>query len=101
MDFAIDNGFDFGALLTFDQHLDGTVGQFEHLQNGRNTTDFEHVGGFWLIFGRCFLGHQHDATICEHGAFKRFDAFGATHKEGDDHVRKDHDIAQWQHRQVN
>ena len=27
-----------------------------------------------------------------------FDAFGSTHKKGDDHVRKDHDIAQWQHR---
>ena len=101
VDFAVNNGFDFGALLTFNQDLDGAIGQFEHLQNGRDATDFEHVGGLWLIFGCCFLGHQHDAAIGEHGTFKRFDAFGATHKERDDHVRKDHDIAQWQHRQVN
>jgi hypothetical protein len=33
-----------GALLAFDQHLDGAVGQLEHLQDGGHAADVEHVG---------------------------------------------------------
>jgi hypothetical protein len=34
---------DGGALLAFDQHLDGAVGQLEHLQDGGHAADLEHV----------------------------------------------------------
>ena len=100
MCFAVRDGLHFGALLSFHQNLHGAIGQFQHLQDGGHATNFKHVGGFRLIFGSCFLRDQHDAAVGEHGAFKGFDALCATHKEWDDHVRKDHDIAQWQHRQV-
>ena len=98
---TVGDGFNLGALLTLHQHLHGAIGQLEHLQDGGDATHLKHVGHFRLIFGGRLLGDQHDAAVGEHGAFKRFDALGAAHKQGDDHVRKDHHVAQWQHGQIN
>ena len=98
--FAVHNALHKGTLLAFDQNFDRAVGQFEHLQDGRDAADIEHVRGIGLIFGGGFLRHQHDAAVARHGRLQRFDALGAAHKQRDHHVGKDHDIAQRQHRQV-
>ena len=98
MQFAVFNLVDPRALLTFDQHLDGAIWQLEHLKDGGNTTDFKHVGDDWIVFGSGFLRHQHDAPLRLHRGFKRLDALGAADKQGDDHVRKHHHIAQRQKR---
>ena len=100
MQLTLVNAIDACALLTFDQHLDGAVGQLQHLQNRRNATDIKHVGDQRIIFSRGFLRDQHDATICFHGRFQGLDAFGSSHKQGDDHVREHHDISQWQQWQI-
>jgi len=91
---------DLGALQTFDQDLHGAVGQFEHLQNGGHTADLEHVVGRGLVFGGGFLRDQHDAALVVHGRFERLDALGASHEQGNDHVREHHHIAQRQEGQV-
>ena len=100
MRFAVFNFVDRGALVAFDQHFDRAVGQFEHLQNGGNTTHLEHVGDQGLVFGCRFLRHQHDAAVSFHGRFERLDALGATYKQRYHHVGKDHNVAQGQHRQI-
>ena len=97
---AIFNLVDLGTLLAFDQHLDSTVWQLEHLQNGGNATHAEHVLNRGLVLGGGFLGHQHDAALGLHGGFQRLDALGPAHKQRDDHVGEDHHVAQWQQRQV-
>ena len=100
MQFTVFNLVDLGALLAFHQHLDGAVRQLEHLQNGGNATHIEHVLDRGLVLGCGFLRHQHDATLGLHGRLQRLDAFGSAHKQRDDHVRKNHHIAQWQHGQI-
>ena len=61
--FAFHDAVDTGALLTLDQHLDRTVGQLEHLQDGGHATHREHVVDCRLVLGGSFLGHQHDAPL--------------------------------------
>ena len=91
---------DGGALLAFDQHLHGAVGQLEHLQDGRHTADLEHVVDRRLVLGGGLLRHQHDAAVGGHGGFERLDALGAAHEQRDDHVGEHHHVAQRQQRQV-
>ena len=98
---AIFNTVDHGTLLAFDQHFDGAIGQFEHLQDGGHAAHLEHIGDHGFVFGSRFLCNQHDASVCRHGNFQRFDTLGSTDKQRDDHVRKHHHIAQRQQGQVN
>ena len=88
------------TLLPFDQHLDGAVGQLEHLQDGGDAAHREHVGNRRFILGCGLLGHQHDAAFGGHGGFERLDALGTPHEQGDHHVGEHHDIAQGQQRQL-
>ena len=96
MGFCILYGGDQGTLLAFHQHLDGAVGKFEHLQDGRDTADIKHIRHRRLVFGGCLLGDQHDAPLGFHGQLQRLDAFGSSHKEGDNHMGKHHHITQGQ-----
>ena len=97
---AVLDAVDAGALLAFDQHLHGAVGQLEHLQDGGDAADLEHVGDRRLVLGGGFLGHQHDAALRLHGGLERLDALGPAHEQRNDHVREDHHVAQRQQRQV-
>ena len=97
---AIFNVVDHGTLLAFDQHFDGAIGQFKHLQNGGHAAHLEHIGDQRLVFGSRFLGHQHDAAVGRHGGFQCLNALWPTHKQGDDHVGKHHHIAQRQQGQI-
>ena len=47
---SINDRPDFCALKAFNQHLYGTVGQLEHLQNTGDTTDFVKVVRGRIIF---------------------------------------------------
>ena len=93
---ALFNLVDAGALLAFHQHLDGAVWQLEHLQDGGNAADLEHVLDRGLILGGGFLRNQHDAALGFHRRFKCLDALGATDKKRDHHMWKYHHIAQRQ-----
>jgi hypothetical protein len=77
-----------GALGAFDQHLDGAVGQLEHLQDICQAADAVEVLRFRLVLGRRFLGQQQDVLAAFHGHFEGLDRFRAADEERDDHVRK-------------
>jgi hypothetical protein len=90
-----------GALLAFHQHFDGAIRQLEHLQDGRDATHLEHVGDCWLVFGSGLLGHQHDPALGLHRGLQGLDALGTPDKQGDNHVREHHHVAQGQQWQIN
>ena len=98
---AVFNFIDGRTLVAFDQDFDGSVWQLEHLQNGRDASDIKHVRDYRIIFGRRLLGHQHDAPLGFHRSLEGFDALGASHKQGNHHMRKHHHVAQGQQGQIN
>jgi hypothetical protein len=100
MGVGVGNGFDRGALLALDQHLDGAVRQLEHLQDRRDATDVEHVVHRRFVLGSGFLGHQHDAALGLHRQLQRLDALGTPDEQRDHHMGEDDDIAQREQRQV-
>ena len=89
-----------GALLALDQHLHGAVGQLQHLKDGGDATNLEHVAHQRFVLGGGLLCHQHDAAVGGHGGLERLDALGPPHEQRDDHVGKHHHVAQRQQRQV-
>jgi hypothetical protein len=91
---------DRAALLTLDQHLDGTVGQFQQLQNSGNGAHAIQGVFTWIIIGWILLGQQQDLLFARHRGLEGLDGFFAPHEQRDNHVRIDDDIAQWQKRQV-
>src|SRR5260364_13235 len=86
------NGVGSRPLQPFDQHLDRTVRKFKHLQNIRNTSDWVQVRGFQLVLGGIFLRGQHDAFTAGHREFERFDRLWTPDEQGNDHMRKYHDV---------
>lgn len=92
---------DAGALGALDQHLDGAVGQLEHLQDARHAADLIDVLGSRVILAGGLLRHQHDALARFHRHLQRADRARAADKQRNNHVRKHDNIAQRQQRQVN
>jgi len=89
------------ALGAFDQHLHGTVGQLQHLQNIGHAADLVDVCGGGFVLGGGLLGCQHDALALFHGRFQRLDGFGTTDEQRYHHMREHNHIAQrqeWQRR---
>jgi len=87
------------ALHALDQHLDRAIGQFQQLQNGSNRANRIDVGEFRIVFRGVGLRSQKDMAAFVSGGFQRLDRFGTPNEERDHHVRKNHHIAQRQHRQ--
>ncbi len=87
------------ALRALDQHLDGAVGQLEHLQDVGDAADRIEVVSFGLVLGGRLLRHQQDALAGFHGDLERLDRLRAAHEQRDHHVGEDHYVAQRQQRQ--
>ncbi len=84
-----------GAL---DQHLHGAVGQLEQLQNARQRTHLVDGVGRRIVVGSILLRREQNVDVRTHDLLQRADRLFATHKQGNDHVREHHDVAQRQHR---
>ena len=89
-----------GAGEAFDEHLDGAVGQLQQLQHLGERADLVQVLRAGRVGVGGLLGDQQDALVALHRLVERADGLVATDKQGDDHVREHHDVAQRQHRQV-
>ena len=92
-------GVDVGDACTadaLDQHLDGTVGQLQELQDVGNAANAIDVAGGGVVLRAVLLGNQHDALAGFHGRFQRLDGTLAAHEERDHHVGEDHHVAQGQ-----
>ncbi len=87
------------SLLTFDQHLDRAVWQFEQLQDSGNRTHAIKRVFTGIVVGRVSLSNQQYLLVARHRCLEGFDGFLAPHEQRDNHVRINHDVAQWQERQ--
>ncbi|MNZ33443.1 hypothetical protein D3C78_507890 [compost metagenome] len=89
---------DGATLLALDQHFHGAVRQFQQLQDGGNGAHA--IQGIFarVVIGRIPLGNQKNLLVPRHRGLERLDGFLTPHEKRDDHVRIDHDIAQWQER---
>ncbi len=85
-------------MAAFDQHLHGTIRQFQQLQHRADGTDGEDVGRGRIVLRSILLGDEQDLLIILHDVFQRPHRFLAPHKERHDHVRKHHDVTQRQNR---
>ncbi|MNE23798.1 hypothetical protein D3C80_1170690 [compost metagenome] len=89
---------DGATLLALDQHFHGAVRQFQQLQDCGNGAHA--IQGIFarVVIGRIPLGNQKNLLVPRHRGLERLDGFLTPHEKRDDHVRIDHDIAQWQER---
>ena len=87
-----------GALDALDQHLDGAIGQLEQLQDAGERTDLVDRVRRRIVVRRVLLRRQQDIGIGPHHLFQRLDRLFTADEERNDHVRKDHDVAQRQNR---
>ena len=93
-----DKAGDLHALAPLDQHLDGAVGQLQQLQHiGQNAGAIDPVLGRLIDRGVLLRGQQ-DRRVRFHHRLQRADRFFAADEQRNDHVGKDHDVAQRQHR---
>ena len=87
-----------GTRGAFDQHLHGTVGQLQQLQDARERADLENRVGRRIVVGRILLRRQKNEGVGAHDLFERLDRLFTADEERNDHVRKHHDVAQRQNR---
>ncbi|MNQ81816.1 hypothetical protein D3C85_968530 [compost metagenome] len=87
---------DTGTLRAFDQHLDGAIGQLQHLQNIGDAANFIDVRRRWLVLRGCFLSGKHDALALLHRSFQRLDRLWTANEQRYHHMRENDDIPQRQ-----
>ena len=87
---------DIGARLALDQHLDGTVREFQQLHDLGYRADGEQIFVIGIILARLTLGDQQDPLVIRHGGFQRLNRLLSADKQGDDHLRVYHHVTQWQ-----
>ena len=91
--------FNSATLLTLDQHLDGTVWQFQQLQNSGDSAHAIKCVGSGIIVSRIFLSQQQDLLVARHRSLEGLDRLLASHEQWDHHVRIHNNITQRQERQ--
>ncbi len=91
--------FDQRALAAFDQHLDGAVRQLEQLQHVGDGTNLVYFLLSGIILRGAALRDQQNFLLGRHRRIQRTDRLLATDEQWNHHVRKNHDITQWQQRQ--
>jgi hypothetical protein len=82
------------ALLAFDEHADGAVGQLEQLQNGRDHADVVQIVALRVVLARIELRNEEDFLVAFHRGFERGNRTVAADKQRHDHVRENDDVAQ-------
>ena len=87
---------DTGTLRAFDQHLDGAIGQLQHLQNIGDTANFIDIRRRRLVLRGCFLSGKHDALALLHRSFQRLDRLWTANEQRYHHMRENDDIPQRQ-----
>ena len=86
------------ARAAFDENLHGAVGQLQQLQNGADRADLVDVGGFRVVVARILLRGEQDLFIVLHDVFERAHGFIAADEERNDHMGKNDDVPQREHR---
>ncbi len=90
---------DLCALRALDQDLNGAVGKLQHLQDRRDRADLVQVLRGRVVLRRLLLRDEQDVLAGLHRHVERLDGLGPPDEQRDDHVRKDHDVAQRKQRE--
>ena len=84
--------------LTFDQHLDGAVGQFQQLQHIGQHAGLVDACRFGIVLRGVDLAGQQDLLVVGHHFLERTYGFVTADEQRHDHMRKHHNVAQRQDR---
>jgi len=87
------------ALRTLNQHLNGAVGELQHLQHRRDAADIVEIVGGGVVLRRLTLCDEQNVLSGVHRHIERLDRFGAPDEQRDHHMGEHDDVAQWQQRQ--
>ena len=87
---------DGGPIAALDQQLDRAVGKFEQLQNAGHRADLVDVVGARIVLGGIALGREQNLSVIGHGVLQSLHRALPAYKQGQHHMRIDHDIAQRQ-----
>jgi hypothetical protein len=96
----VDDFIDARALAAFDQHFYRAVGQLQHLEDVRDAADFVQILRRRIVLGGGLLRNQHDAFPRFHRGLEGLDRLRPSDEERNDHVGKDHDVAQRKQRKL-
>jgi hypothetical protein len=90
---------DLRPLAALDQHLDRAIRQLEQLQYGPHGPDRVDVARGRVVLGDVLLGDQQNLFVVLHDVFEGAHGLLAADEERHDHMRKDHNIAEREHRE--
>ena len=88
--------FDPHTCLTFDQHLNGAVGQLQKLKHVCQNAGLINAVALRIVLGRINLACKQDLLVVSHHLFQRAYRFLAPYEERHDHMREHDDVAQRQ-----
>jgi len=95
---AVGVALDLGARRALDQHFDSAVGELEQLQHARERAGLEDRSRRRIVIVGILLRRKQDECVRSHHLLEREDRLLASDEQRRDHVRKDHDVAERQHR---
>ena len=82
-----------GALRAFDQNLDGSIRQFQQLQDSSDRPDLEYIVRGRIVVARMLLRNEQNLLIVIHDVFEGANGLLATDEERNDHMGKHDDVA--------
>ena len=91
---GLEQALDQHTFTAFNQHLDCAVGQFEHLQDGRQRPDLVEIFLGRVVDFSVLLGEQQDFLVVLHGGIQCLDRLFPADEQRDDHVRINHHVSQ-------
>ncbi len=91
-------GDDTSALLPFDQHLHGVVGEAQNLKDRAESSDFEDVLLTRADSRRLTLSNQEEVLLLVHALFESVDGLFATYEKWHHHMRENNDVTKWKER---
>ena len=86
-------------LAAFDKHLNGPVRQLQQLQHRPDGADGIDIRRCRIVLRRVLLRDQKDLLVVLHDVLEGANRLIAANEERHNHVRKDDDVAQGQHRE--
>ena len=85
---------DFRALAALDEHLHGSIGEFQQLQHRTDGAHLVYIFDSRIVLSGIFLSHKQDLLVILHDIFKRFYGLIPADKERHNHVREHNNVPQ-------
>ncbi len=82
------------AVLPFDEHAHGAIGELEQLQDAGDDADVVQIVAIGIVAAGIELGEQEDVLVAGHRRLERGDRFLAANEQRHDHAGEHDDVAQ-------